>query len=129
MVLVILDREEDFLYGITTYFQDKLGKSFDIYAFHTKETLLGFAREKRKKIDIYLGSSCLDDAEKREMQVEIQLRTIAMDVWASLEHQMNYKKETILTEDLSTELLECANLAHALDERMNAIHKKLSKNA
>lgn len=69
MVLVILDREEDFLYGITTYFQDKLGKSFDIYAFHTKEALLGFAREKRKKIDIYLGSSCLDDEEKREMQV------------------------------------------------------------
>lgn len=65
--------------------------------------------------------------EKREMQVEIQLRTIAMDVWASLEHQMSYKKENVLSEDLSAELLGCAELAHALDERMNAIHQKLQK--
>lgn len=70
MVLAILDREEDFLYGIATYFQDKLGKSFDIYAFHTKEALMDFAREKRKKIDVYLGSSSLEASEKREMQVE-----------------------------------------------------------
>lgn len=70
MILVILDREEDFLYGITTYFQDKLGKSFDIYAFHTKEALMNFAKEKRKKIDVYLGSGSLEDSEKKEIQVE-----------------------------------------------------------
>lgn len=73
-------------------------------------------------IPIFLAS------EKREMQVEIQLRTIAMDIWASLEHQMSYKKENDITEGLSAELLECAELAYALDERMNAIHRKITEN-
>lgn len=69
--------------------------------------------------------------EKREMRVEIQLRTIAMDIWASLEHQMNYKSETQVPEALSAALYECAELAAGLDEKMNAIHKsirRLSKN-
>ena len=69
--------------------------------------------------------------EKREMRVEIQLRTIAMDIWASLEHQMNYKSETQVPEALSAALCECAELAAGLDEKMNAIHKSiqcLSKN-
>ena len=69
MLLVILDREEDFLYGITAYFQEKLGKAFDIYSFHTKEALLAFGREKKKEIDVYLGSCYLNSAEKKELQV------------------------------------------------------------
>jgi putative GTP pyrophosphokinase len=72
-------------------------------------------------IPIFLAS------EKKEMQVEIQLRTIAMDTWASLEHQMNYKKENVFPEHLADELFACAELAHALDERMNALHKETSK--
>ena len=62
------------------------------------------------------------ESEKRQIRVEIQLRTIAMDIWASLEHQMNYKKEDF-PKDLSAELYECAELAAALDERMNAMNK------
>ena len=69
MILVILDREEDFLYGITVYFQEKLGKAFDIYSFHTKEAFLAFGREKKKKIDVYLGSCYLNSAERKELQV------------------------------------------------------------
>lgn len=69
MILVILDREEDFLYGITTYFQEKLGKAFDIYSFHTKEALLAFGREKKKEIDVYLGSCYLNSTERKELQV------------------------------------------------------------
>lgn len=62
--------------------------------------------------------------EKREMRVEIQLRTIAMDIWASLEHQIKYKKATPFPPELSTELRECAELSSALDEKMNEIHKR-----
>ena len=39
--------------------------------------------------------------EKRVMQVEIQLRTIAMDFWASLEHQLRYKKDFVFTEEMA----------------------------
>ncbi len=63
--------------------------------------------------------------EKREMRVEIQLRTIAMDFWASLEHQLRYKKDFAFTEEMANELLTCANLSAELDARMDAIRSKL----
>lgn len=62
--------------------------------------------------------------EKREMRVEIQLRTIAMDIWASLEHQIKYKKDAKFPSDLSKELRDCADLSARLDEKLNDIHKK-----
>ena len=62
---------------------------------------------------------------------EIQLRTIAMDFWASLEHKLRYKKdldEDIL-EKLSIELTECALKCADLDQKMENIKKSIEKNA
>lgn len=70
MLLVILDREEDFLYGITSYFQEKLGRSFEICSFHTKEALLSFAEKKKKEIDVYLGSKCIYGEEWKRLQIK-----------------------------------------------------------
>ena len=61
--------------------------------------------------------------EKRMVKVEIQLRTIAMDFWASLEHQMRYKKDFVFTDEMAAELLECATLSATLDERMERLRK------
>jgi len=61
--------------------------------------------------------------EKHHMKVEIQLRTIAMDFWASLEHQLRYKKEFQFTESMADELLTCANLSAELDSRMDTLRK------
>ena len=67
--------------------------------------------------------------EKKHMKVEIQLRTIAMDVWASLEHQLRYKKNTEYTQEMADELLYCANLSAELDERMDKLRElTISKN-
>ena len=63
--------------------------------------------------------------EKRSMKVEIQLRTIAMDSWASLEHQLRYKKDYSGISDVSEELLYCADLSAELDKRMDALRQKL----
>jgi len=65
--------------------------------------------------------------EKKPMKVEVQLRTIAMDFWASLEHQLRYKKnlpEQVL-EEMSFELRECANISSSLDYRMEVIKNRL----
>ena len=59
--------------------------------------------------------------EKRMMKVEIQLRTLAMDFWASLEHQLRYKKDIDFTSEMEAELLECAEIASELDKRMNKL--------
>ena len=61
--------------------------------------------------------------EKRMMKVEIQLRTIAMDCWASLEHQIHYKKDFNFTEEMAAELALCADLSAELDERMEKLRK------
>ncbi len=61
--------------------------------------------------------------QKRKMKVEIQLRTIAMDFWASLEHQLCYKKCNEFTEDMARELYDCAEMSAALDLRMDELRK------
>ena len=65
--------------------------------------------------------------ERREMKVEVQLRTIAMDFWASLEHQMQYKKDIDLTDEMEQELLECAQISAALDVRMDQLRKRIKQ--
>lgn len=63
--------------------------------------------------------------EKHIMPVEIQLRTIAMDFWASLEHQLRYKKDIDFTPDMAAELLHCANQSAELDLRMDALRRRV----
>lgn len=63
--------------------------------------------------------------EKRIMKVEIQLRTIAMHSWASLEHQLRYKKDFDFNEYVASELLECASLSENLDKKMDNLRKLL----
>ena len=64
--------------------------------------------------------------EKRFMNVEIQLRTLAMDSWASLEHQLKYKKDILFTEDMENELKRCALLTAELDKKMDELRESVS---
>ena len=61
---------------------------------------------------------------KRNMTVEVQLRTIAMDFWASLEHKLKYKKD-IVSAQLTADLKKCADESAALDLKMDAIRKEI----
>ena len=65
---------------------------------------------------------------KKNMKVEIQLRTIAMDFWASLEHKISYKKDVPaeICDELAKELLSCANKSAELDMRMEQIRKHIN---
>jgi len=67
--------------------------------------------------------------EKRPMKVEVQLRTIAMDFWASLEHKLRYKKNIPdgEAEILAKELVDCAKTSAALDKRMQEIRTRIAK--
>jgi len=59
------------------------------------------------------------------MRVEVQFRTIAMDWWASLEHQIRYKKEVVVSNDHAKELRDCAEQAALLDYRMEQLYKTI----
>lgn len=65
---------------------------------------------------------------KMNMKVEVQLRTIAMDFWASLEHTMKYKKDIQNSEIISDELKHCADLIAETDLKMQAINNKIQRN-
>ena len=58
--------------------------------------------------------------------VEVQIRTIAMDFWASLEHNLRYKSDGVVPQDIGDELLKTAQDISEIDERMQTIHDRMS---
>ena len=62
---------------------------------------------------------------KQPVRVEIQIRTIAMDFWASLEHQLKYKKDIENANDIVKELKECADIIAQTDDRMLKIKNQI----
>lgn len=67
--------------------------------------------------------------QKKMMKVEVQIRTIAMDFWASLEHQLRYKQIISNEEIITNELKECADVIAATDVRMLNIRNKIQENS
>jgi putative GTP pyrophosphokinase len=63
------------------------------------------------------------------MPVEIQIRTIAMDFWASLEHKIYYKYRGEVPANLRSELTEAADAAARLDEKMEGLHRLVDRPA
>ena len=59
------------------------------------------------------------------VRIELQLRTIAMDFWASLEHQLRYKSDVEVPPNLSDDLKHCADVIAETDEDMQRIAKDL----
>lgn len=72
-------------------------------------------------IPIYLSDKIVDT------KVEIQIRTVAMDFWASLEHKINYKFEGNVPEYIQNELVECAQMVSKLDDRMLLLNEEVQK--
>ena len=63
--------------------------------------------------------------QKRQIKVEVQIRTIAMDFWASLEHQMKYKREIPDQQRIVAQLKNCAEDIARIDQEMMAIRLRL----
>lgn len=71
------------------------------------------------EIPIFLASG------KKNMKVEVQLRTIAMDFWASLDHKLRYKQDLKNSEEITLELKQCADTIAGVDLKMQNIRKKI----
>lgn len=65
--------------------------------------------------------------KKLPMRVEVQIRTIAMDFWASLEHQVKYKRGVPDAVRISEELKECAETICETDKKMQGIYHKIQE--
>ena len=63
---------------------------------------------------------------KKPLRVEVQIRTIAMDFWASLDHQLKYKKSLLDDNgEISEELRQCADVIAQTDQKMYEIRKRI----
>lgn len=71
------------------------------------------------EIPVYLSD------RKELVNVEVQIRTIAMDFWASLEHELKYKSDSEVSAELAEQLRECAETIAATDVRMQNIYRTL----
>ena len=63
---------------------------------------------------------------KENIRVEIQIRTVAMDFWASLEHQIRYKNDSPVVRQLADELKECADIIAQTDVKMQELRERIS---
>lgn len=70
-------------------------------------------------VPVYLSDRIVDT------KVEIQIRTVAMDFWASLEHKINYKFEGNAPVYIKNELVECAKMVSELDRRMLSLNEEV----
>lgn len=65
---------------------------------------------------------------KEQIRVEVQIRTIAMDFWASLEHQLKYKKDVADAENIIYELRACADVINRTDYHMQSLRDRIVEN-
>ncbi len=70
-------------------------------------------------VPVYLSDRIVDT------KVEIQIRTVAMDFWASLEHKIKYKFEGNAPEHIKNELIECSRMVSELDKRMLSLNEEI----
>ena len=106
---------------------ESLLRQDDIELIETKDYIKNPKPNGYRSLHIIVAIPIFLANEKKIMRVEIQLRSIAMDFWASLEHQMRYKKDFEFTEEMANELHDCAELSAALDLRMEAIRKSVNE--
>lgn len=59
--------------------------------------------------------------------VEVQIRTVAMDFWASLEHSLRYKPQEEIPNGIDAELLDCSERVAELDRQMQAIFRRIQQ--
>ena len=121
-VRVICSFPED-VYSIA----DALLNQDDIMLIRKKDYIESPKENGYRSLHLIVAVPIYLEHEKRLMKVEIQLRTLAMDFWASLEHQLRYKKDFEFTEEMARELYACAEQSAALDMRMDKLRKSVMK--
>lgn len=109
---------------------DCLLKQDDIRLIEKKDYIANPKENGYRSLHLIVEVPVFLEDEKRLMKVEVQLRTIAMEFWANLEHKLRYKKN--LSEELakltSSELSECAEMSAKLDLKMKKVKDIMENN-
>ena len=104
---------------------DALVQQDDITLIRRKDYIANPKENGYRSLHLIVAVPIFLTDQKKMMNVEIQLRTIAMDFWASLEHQLRYKKEHLFTPEMADDLKICADVSTELDTLMNNLAIKI----
>ncbi len=102
-----------------------LGMQDDIEVLDVRDYIASPKKNGYRSLHLIVAVPVYFSDQKHMYKVEVQIRTIAMDFWASLEHQMKYKKEIEKAAMISAELKSCAEQIAQIDERMQGIRRKI----
>ena len=108
---------------------DMIAKQSDITVIHVKDYIQHPKANGYKSYHMVVTIPVYLIDGVRNVKVEIQIRTIAMDFWASLDHQMKYKKDLEDSTEISEELKECAEIIAQTDLKMLSIRRKIDEKA
>ena len=97
----------------------------DIRVIQVKDYIINPKPNGYRSLHLILEVPIFLSNEKKNMKVEVQFRTIAMDFWASLELKLKYKKNIENAEEISKELQRCAEASSQLDLRMQALRDRI----
>lgn len=106
---------------------DLLLKQDDIRLIEKKDYIENPKPSGYRSLHIVIEVPIFLSSEKILMPVEVQIRTIAMDAWASLEHQLRYKNGVSIDEKIRTRLENCASEMTRIDLEMQSIQKEITQ--
>ncbi len=109
------------------YLADAISKQGDVKVLMVKDYIANPKPNGYRSYHMVISVPIYLSSGQVEMKVEMQIRTIAMDFWASLEHKIHYKFEGDAPEHMRESLKECADMAAVLDERMLALNESLQQ--
>jgi len=113
-------------YGSDIYMiADMLLKQDDIRVILVKDYIENPKPNGYRSLHMVIEIPVFFSDRKQYMKVEVQIRTTAMDFWASLEHQLRYKTDGNVPEEFSNQLRECAEIIHDTDKRMQSLHDQM----
>ncbi|MFC5532432.1 GTP pyrophosphokinase [Cohnella yongneupensis] len=106
---------------------DMLHRQSDLKIVETKDYILHPKPNGYQSLHLLVEIPVYMSDRQESVCVEVQIRTIAMDFWASLEHKIFYKYNESVPPRLLQELKEAADSAAALDKRMERLHKEIEE--
>lgn len=109
------------------YLADMLAGQDDLKVLQVKDYIKHPKENGYRSLHLIIQIPIFLSNQKKNMRVEVQFRTIAMDFWASLDHKLKYKKDVKNPELIAEELRKCADVISSVDMRMQEIRNMMEE--
>ena len=108
---------------------EMIGNQSDLKVLSIKDYIKNPKMNGYRSLHLIIEVPVFFSDHKEQIRVEVQIRTIAMDFWASLEHQLKYKKDIDDAESIMYELRACADVINRTDYHMQSLRDRIVENS